>query len=73
MGEEILKNTKPKDKTSKVSFSQGVQAEFKKISWPNKETLFKQSIAVVSVSVVLGLIIAVFDILIKYGVNILSM
>ena len=73
MGEEIQKDTKPKSKSSKVSFSQGVKAEFKKISWPNKEALVKQSIAVVSISIALGLIITLFDTIIKYGVNFLTM
>ncbi|MEG1848219.1 MAG: preprotein translocase subunit SecE [Lachnospiraceae bacterium] len=57
----------------KIKFFDGVKAEFKKISWPDKQSLLKQSIAVVSVSVVLGLIITLFDTFIKYGVNILTM
>lgn len=57
----------------KIKFADGVKAEFKKISWPDKQSLFKQTIAVVSVSVVLGLIITIFDTVIKYGINILTM
>lgn len=61
------------DKMPKVKFFDGVKAEFKKISWPDKHSLLKQSVAVISASVVLGLIIALFDAIIKYGVNILTM
>lgn len=62
-----------KESVPKISFFKGVKTEFKKISWPNKETLFKQSVAVVSASIVVGLIIALLDTIIKYGVNFLTM
>ncbi len=56
----------------KIKFFDGVKAEFKKISWTDKQSLFKQTIAVVSVSVILGLIITIFDTVIKYGINFLT-
>ena len=50
------------EKTSKlVKFWNGVKAEFKKIVWPDKDDLLKQSVAVVIISVVVGAIIAVLD------------
>lgn len=61
------------DKMPKIKFFDGVKAEFKKISWPDKQSLLKQSIAVISVSFVLGLVITLFDTIIKYGINILTM
>ena len=60
-----------KRETPKIKFFDGVKAEFKKISWPERQSLFKQS--VVCVSVVMGLIIALFDMIIKYGINFLTM
>ena len=62
-----------KKEQKKTSFFKGVKAEFKKISWPDKTKLLKQSVAVVSISVVLGLIISVLDTIIQYGVNFLTM
>ena len=59
--------------TPKIKFFDGVKVEFKKISWPERQSLFKQSVAVVCVSVVMGLIIALFDMIIKYGINFLTM
>lgn len=56
----------------KQSFFQGVKSEFKKISWPDRQSTFKQSIAVVIISVVVGLVIAVLDYLVQYGVNFLT-
>ena len=61
-----------KEKTAKPSFFKGVKAEFKKISWPDKDSLLKQSVAVVCISVVLGAIIAVLDFLMQYGVDFLT-
>ena len=50
----------------------GVKAEFKKITWPDKHSTFKQSVAVVAISVVVGVIIAILDFVIQNGVNILT-
>ena len=58
------------EKTSKlVKFWNGVKAEFKKITWPDKDDLLKQSVAVVIISVVVGAIIAVLDFGRQYGVD----
>ena len=53
----------------KESFWDGVKTEFKKISWPERADLIKQSIAVLCTSVVVGIIIAIIDAAVKYGVN----
>ena len=58
-------------KTKKPSFFKGVKAEFKKITWPDKASLLKQTVAVISVSVVVCVVIALMDSVIQYGVNIL--
>ena len=60
------------EKQARPSFFKGVKAEFKKISWPDRQSALKQSIAVVIVSIVVGLIIAILDYLIQYGVNFLT-
>lgn len=71
MSEIATKGTDKKGK--KTPFFKGVKIEFKKISWPTKQELVKQTIAVVIISLILGLIIALFDTIIKYGVNFLTM
>lgn len=60
------------EKAPKKNFFDGVKAEFKKIAWPDKDALLKQSVAVVSISIVLGLIIAVLDTVLQYGINFLT-
>ena len=54
---------------NKISFWTGVKAEFGKVVWPNGKGAFRQSVAVVIISVVAGLIIALIDFLAKTGVN----
>lgn len=57
--------------TQKSGWLTGLKAEFSKIIWPTKEQLAKETTAVVVVSVILGLIIALLDFVIQYGVDFL--
>ena len=63
--------TEKVEKTPKASWFKGLKAEFKKIIWPDRKSVVRQTIAVVSVSVVVGLIIALMDWVIQYGVDFL--
>ena len=62
-------NTNATDKAPKKSWFKGLKAEFKKIIWPDKDSLVKQSAAVVVITIVLGAVIALLDTVIKYGVD----
>lgn len=64
MGETAAKAKKP----SKFA---GIKAEFKRIIWPDKQTVGKKTAAVVILSVILGAIIAVLDLIFEYGINFL--
>ena len=59
------------EKTQKKSWFKGLQAEFKKVIWPDKNALVKQTTAVVTVSVLLGVIITGIDTIMKYGIDLL--
>ena len=59
------------EKAQKTSWFKGLKAEFKKVVWPDKNTLAKQTTAVVSVSVLMGALIAVIDAVLKYGIDLL--
>ena len=63
--------TENTSKAPKENWFASLKAEFKKIIWPTKESLAKQTTAVVIVSVVVGLIITVMDFFIQHGVDIL--
>ncbi|MBB5263449.1 preprotein translocase subunit SecE [Catenibacillus scindens] len=64
MGDTAQKVKKPS------KFSQ-IKAEFKKVIWPDKATAAKRTIAVVVISVILGVIIAILDFIFKYGIDFL--
>ena len=55
----------------KTSWFTGLKAEFRKIIWPTKDSLIRQTVAVLVATVLLGLIIAGVDYLVQYGVDIL--
>ena len=59
------------EKSSNKSWFDGLKAEFKKIIWPDRKSLVKQTGAVVAVSIVLGVMIAVLDFIFQYGIDIL--
>lgn len=59
------------EKTQKKSWFKGLSREFKKIIWPDKMTVAKQTAAVVSVSVLMGVVIAIIDFIAQYGVDLL--
>ena len=60
------------EKKERPSFAQGVKSEFKKIIWPDRKATVKQSIAVVAISVTVGVIIAILDLIVKYGVSFIT-
>ena len=59
------------EKAKKKSWFKGLKAEFKKIIWPDKKTLVKQTVAVIVCSVCLGILIWMIDVVIQYGIDFL--
>ena len=57
------------EKAPKKSWFKVLKAEYKKIIWPDKKSLTKQTAAVVVTSIVLGIIIKVLDVIMTYGVD----
>lgn len=60
-----------KTQKNKRRWVDGLKSEFRKIVWPDKMTLAKQTAAVTIASVVLGVIIAIIDFLVQYGIDFL--
>ena len=60
-----------KAKKQKKNWFKGLKAEFSKIIWPDRQSLTNETVAVLAVSVLLGLVIALLDFLIQYGVDFL--
>ena len=55
----------------KRSWFAELKSEFRKIVWPDKKSLFRQTVAVVIVSVLLALVIAGIDYVVQLGLDIL--
>ncbi|MDD6102422.1 MAG: preprotein translocase subunit SecE [Clostridiales bacterium] len=53
----------------KTSWWKGVKAEFKKIVWPNRKSLVRETIAVFVVTILLAIIIVLIDYVVKYGLG----
>ena len=60
-----------KEKAPKKSWTKGLKSEFDKIIWTDKKTVGKQTVAVVGITVVLGVIISVLDSAVLEFVNLL--
>ena len=67
------------NKKEKLSFSdkiknycKGLKSEFGKITWESREDVTKETIAVVVISVIVGLLIALIDTGLHYGINFLT-
>ena len=69
MQDEPKKTAKTAKTKKKKSRLQGLKAEFRRIIWPDKETITKETTAVVVSTVILGIIIALLDLLIKTGLD----
>ena len=59
------------DKAPKKSFFKGLKSEFRKIVWTSKEDLVKQTILVIVISLILGVLITVIDSVVLEGINLL--
>ena len=57
------------EKKQKKSWFKGLKGEFKKVIWPDKKTLAKQTVAVTVFSIIVGAIIAIVDALIQFGID----
>lgn len=70
---EVKQQNEPQKKTEKTarkkSRFQSLKVEFKRIVWPDKDTVIKESSAVIVVTVILGIIIGLLDLVIKLGLD----
>ena len=69
--EKAPKAAKESKGSAVKSWFKGLKAEFKKIIWPDKKTLGKQTLAVVVITAVLSVIIALLDAVVKFGINVI--
>ncbi len=58
-----------KNEKKKSNFFKETKSEFKKITWPNKKVLTKQTITVIFISIIVGAIIYGYDFLINFAIE----
>ena len=68
---DSAKAEKTKTKAPKKSWFDGLKSEFHKIIWPDKTALGNETLAVAVVSILLGVLIAVVDFVVQYGIDFL--
>lgn len=47
----------------------GLKAEFSKIIWPTKTSIIRQTVVVVIVTVIMGVLIGLIDQVVQFGLN----
>ena len=63
-----MKNT---SKSSKTRWFKELKSEFGRIIWPSKERIAKETGVVVVCAIIIGIIIAVLDLGLQYGIKML--
>ena len=58
-----------KAKKQKKNWFKGLKAEFSKIIWPTKASIVRQTVVVVIVTLIMGVLIGLIDQLIQFGLN----
>ena len=69
MGETTANTTQ--EKAPKKSWFKGLKSEFKKIVWPDKDSLVKESVAVIVITAILGVVIALIDLAVEFGIGLI--
>jgi preprotein translocase subunit SecE len=64
-----MAEVKNKDKATIGDWWDGIKAEFGKIVWPTGQTIYRQTVATVVISVITALIIVFCDMVIQFGVD----
>lgn len=70
-GSSKSKDTKKAKAVKKKSKIKGLRSEFKRISWPSRKETVGSTTAVVVVSIVMCIIIAIVDYFIQNGLNLI--
>lgn len=68
---KTARTAKAKKTSNRNGFFSQVKAEFKKIIWPSRQSLGKQTLAVLLSSIGLGVIITLVDMIIRLGLELL--
>ena len=68
----MSENSKKVNSVEKKGFFKSLKNEFNKIMWPEKRTVYTKSVAVVIITAILAIVIALLDYLIGMGITALT-
>lgn len=71
MEETTKKKSKEKKSVGLKQHIENVKSEFNRITWLDKDSLTKKTIAVVASTVGLGVIIGLIDMIVKFGLGLI--
>ena len=63
--------SKDSNKNKVKTYFKGVNSEIKKVTWPSKNELFKYTLTVVSISILIAVIVGVLDLVTGRLINLL--
>ena len=70
---EVEKQKEPQktEKTAKkkAGFFRSLKAEFKRIIWPDKATIIRQTVVVVVITIIVGVLISLIDSVVQLGLD----
>ena len=66
-GKKMAEATKKKE--SRIKWWTGVKAEFSRIIWPDKATIIRQTVVVVVITIIVGVLISLIDSVVQLGLD----
>ena len=67
-GKKMAEATKKKESRIKTWWK-GVKAEFSRIIWPDKATIIRQTVVVVVITIIVGVLISLIDSVVQLGLD----
>lgn len=67
-GKKMAETTKKKESRIKTWWT-GVKAEFSRIIWPDKATIIRQTVVVVVITIIVGVLISLIDSVVQLGLD----
>lgn len=67
-GKKMAEATKKKESRIKT-WRTGVKAEFSRIIWPDKATIIRQTVVVVVITIIVGVLISLIDSVVQLGLD----
>ncbi len=64
-----MADKKKKEKKSIKEWFKGLKAEFKRVIWPDKPTIIRQTIVTIVITIIVGILIALIDSLVQLGLG----